>query len=157
MLMDYELHTVVNSKIAQLINEAKDNEVAVDLDMILTQTDKYENTEYETIIIGIGFSKGLKTDQYYFNAINDENNENFKLADKCFNEPVTYYEHVGNSFYGHITYRIKVDTMSRKITVYEVSYAYKYNQGLEPHYKVLENIDLKPSKFSKKIKRTVVA
>ena len=153
MLADYELFTMVNAKIAELVNNDKedfDNE----LDLVVTQADKYENSEYETVIYGLGSSKGMKSKEYYFNAINDENSDEFKIAEKYYNEPVSYYEHVGNVMRGgYINYRIQVSPFSRIIKVYKVTYSYS-NDPIEknkPNYHLLETVNLGVSKFSKKV------
>lgn len=153
MLADYELFTMVNAKIAELVNNDKedfDNE----LDLVVTQADKYENSEYETVVYGLGSSKGMKSKEYYFNAINDENSDEFKIAEKYYNEPVSYYEHVGNVMRGgYINYRIQVSPFSRIIKVYKVTYSYS-NDPIEknkPNYHLLETVNLGVSKFSKKV------
>ena len=153
MFMDYELHTMVNAKIAELVNNDLEHLGNV-LDIVVTQTDKYENSEYETIVIGLGSSKGMKSKEYYFNAINDENSDEFKIAEKYCNEPVSYYEHVGNVMRGgYINYRVQVSPFSRTIKVYEVTYSYPNNpiEKNKPHYQLLETVDLGASKFSKKV------
>lgn len=149
MLMDYELHTAVNAKIMEIINNA--HAEGYDLDMIVSQTDKYENSRYEQITYGLGCSKGFNKEKYYFNAIADEKSEYFKLADKYFNEPVSYYENVGTvDKYSlkplPMSYRLDVDTFNRIIRVFHIT----YSMG-EPVYNRVETIDLKPSKFQKKI------
>jgi hypothetical protein len=153
MLADYELFTMMNAKIAELVNNDKEH-LSNDLDLVVIQADKYENSEYETVVYGIGSSKGMKSKEYYFNAINDENSDEFKVAEKYYNEPVSYYEHIGNVMRGgYINYRIQVSPFSRVIKVYQVTYSYS-NDPVEknkPHYQLLETVDLGASKFSKKV------
>lgn len=157
MLQDYELFTVVNAKISELVNKAKE-EFGVELDMVVSQTDKYENTRDESIVYGLGCSKGLKSEKYYFNAMSDETSEYHALAELYYNEPVSYYEHVGtvdkfSLSSNPIMYNIQVDTFRRHIVVYEVGYGAKN----EPIYTKVDTVDLKPSKFQKKIKEVVGA
>lgn len=153
MLMDYELHTQVNAKIAELVQNDLTHLGNI-IDLIITQTDKYENTEYEEIIIGLGSSKGMKSKEYYFNAVQDEKSEYFKTADKYYNEPVNYYEHIGNVMRGgYINYRLQVSPFNRTIRVYQVSYGYS-NDPVEfnkPSYHLLETVDLGASKLAKKV------
>ena len=157
MLADYELFTMVNAKIAELVNTAQ-QELGIEIDMIISNTDKYENTRDESIEIALGCSKGLKSERYYFNAINDEKSEYFQLADKYFNEPVRYYEEVGTVdrfSLGNlpVAFHIQVQTFRRIITIYKVGYGVKN----EPIFTKIETIDMKPSKFQKKIKEVVGA
>ena len=48
MLADYELFTMVNAKIAELVNTAQ-QELGIEIDMIISNTAKYENTRDESI------------------------------------------------------------------------------------------------------------
>ena len=149
MLMDYELHTAVNTKITELIIKAQEDGLM--LDMIVSQTDKYENSRYEQVTYGLGCSKGFNKEKYYFNAIADETSEYFKLADKYYNEPVSYYENVGtvdkySMKSNPMEYRIDVDTFSRVIRVHHITYGATNN----PIYNIIETINLKPSKFQSK-------
>ena len=57
MLADYELFTMVNAKIAELVNTAQ-QELGIEIDMIISNTDKYENTRDESVEIAIRSSKG---------------------------------------------------------------------------------------------------
>lgn len=157
MLMDFELHTMVNAKISELVLKAKED-FNTDIDMIVSQTSKYADTEYETIEYGLGCSKGLKSEKYYFNAILNENSEYNKLVNKCYHEPVTYYEQLGeidksSLVPSPILYKVLVQTFSRVITIYEVG----FDSDNKPVYTKLETIDLKPSKFAKKIQHVEVA
>ena len=150
MLMDYELHVAVNAKIAELVNKAQED--GITLDMIVSQADKYENTPYETIAYGLGSSKGLNSEKYYFNAIEDEKSPYNKLTETYYNEPVSYYEHIGTVDKSSlkpnpIEYNITVNTFSRVITVYHVT----YDSNNSPVYNEIEQVNLKPSKFTKKV------
>lgn len=152
MLADYELFTMVNAKIAELVNNDKEH-LSNNLDLVVTQSDKYENTEYETTIIGLGSSKGMKAKEYYFNARNDKNTDEFHVAEKYYNEPVSYYEHIGTISGGYISYRLHVDPFKRIIRIYEVSYGYSRepHESNSPNYRLIETVDLGASKFSKKV------
>ena len=153
MLLDYELFTVVNAKVSELVTNYFNN-YGVELDMITTQTDKYENSRDESITIGIGSSKGIKTKEYYFNVFNDETTNEFKVADKYFNEPVSYYEHIGTAVGGgYITYHLDIQPLRRIINVYKVVYSYPQQKPdlNEPHFEKIETINLKDSKFMKKV------
>ena len=141
MLMDYELNVHVNEIIANLVKEAKE-EYYTNLDMVVTQNDKYENTQYDNVTIGLGHSKGLPTNLYYFNAVEDDNNEDIE---KYYNEPVSYYEHCGK---GCMMYRIQVDTMSRIIRIFEVRYG---RNDKDVIYHTLNELELGDSKFRKKV------
>ena len=152
MLMDFELHSVVNAKIAQLVSTSLEN--GVELDLVVTQTDKYHDTEYETVVIGLGSSKGMKSKEYFFNAIQNEQDNLFKVADKYYDEPVNYYERIGSSVGGgYISYRLEVQTISRIIKVFEVNYMYSKEQYEinAPVYTLIDTIALGDSKFSKKV------
>ena len=153
MLADYELFTMVNAKITELVNNDKEY-LGKELDLVVIQSDKYENSEYETVVYGLGSSKGMKSKEYYFNAINDESSDEFKVAEKYYKEPVSYYEHIGNTLRGgYIDDRIQVSPFNRIIKVYKVTYSYS-NDPIEknkPHYQLLETVDLGASKFSKKV------
>ena len=70
MLMDYELHTAVNTKITELIIKAQEDGLM--LDMIVSQTDKYENSRYEQVTYGLGCSKGFNKEKYYLIMIYTE-------------------------------------------------------------------------------------
>ena len=141
MLMDYELNVHVNELIAELVKQAKE-EYYTNLDMFVTQDSKYRNTEYDEITIGLGSSKGLPTNLYYFNAINDDTQR--ENVDMYYDEPVSYYENCGK---GCMMYRIVVDTMSRHVVVYQVVYEYRY----KPQYSKIKVLDFGDSKFRKKV------
>lgn len=150
MLMDFELHTKVNEVIQNLVREAKE-EFNADLDLLVVQDDKYRNSEYEEIVYGIGRTKGMKKEEYYFNAIKfSEFTREFKIADKYQDEPVSYYEHIGTGFAGYISYRISVNTFNRIIKVYEVGYV-RENGETVPSYHAINTIDMGKSKFAKKV------
>jgi len=96
----------------------------------------------------------MKSKEYYFNAINDENSDEFKVAEKYYNEPVSYYEHIGNVMRGgYINYRVAVSPFSRIIRIYAVSYSYSSepHESNKPHYQLIETVDLGASKFAKKV------
>ena len=140
MLMDYELHVTLNEVIATVCKDFHE-QYNCGIDMVVMQDDKYRNTEYETITYGLGISSGMKSTSYYFNAINDENNE---IAQKYYGEPVSYYEHCGEQC---MEYRIEVQPMARVITVFEVGFANKY----EPVYHKIQEVKLGKSKFASKV------
>ena len=149
MLMDFELHAKVNEVIQNLVREAKE-EFNADLDLLVVQDDKYRNSEYEEIVYGIGRTKGMKKEEYYFNAIRlSEYTREFRIADKYHDEPVNYYERIGTGFAGYISYRIEVNTFNRVIKVYEVGYV-RENGETVPSYRNIDTIDMGKSKFAKK-------
>lgn len=153
MLMDYELNVKVNEIIADLVETAR-TDYDVNIDMVVTQDDKYRNTEYETIVIGLGDSKGMKKRDYYFNAVNEDNNE---LVDKYYNEPVSFYENNGSCC---IMYRLIISPLTRVVNVYQVEYILasvsrhgdvsKGNN--EPTYNKIATYDFGKSKFATKVK-----
>lgn len=150
MLIDFELHTKVNEVIQNLVREAKE-EFNADLDLLVVQDDKYRNTLYENVIYGIGRTKGMKKEEYYFNATRlSENTREFQIADKYYNEPVNYYEHIGTGFAGYISYRVSVNTLNRVIEVYEVGYN-RENGATVPTYHKINTIDMGKSKLAKKV------
>ena len=140
MLMDIELYTKVNETIAELQKEFHEMTNRA-LDMVVMQDDKYRNTEYETIVYGLGCSAGMKSKNYYFNAVNEDDNA---LAERYYNEPVSFYEHNGEHC---MQYRIMVDTMSRNITVFKINYVY----AIQPDYIKVQEFHLGNSKFKKKV------
>lgn len=150
MLMDFELHQVVTNKINDIV-KTYSKLYKINLDMIVSQTDKYENSEYESITYALGTSNRLDTEKYYFNALNNENSKYHELAQKFYNEPVWYYENLGtvdkySSKSNPIMYHIEVETLRRRIKIYQVTY-----HNNKPRYTTLDVIDLKSSKFAKKV------
>lgn len=151
MLMDFELYQAVNNKINDIVKTYY-KLYKINIDMIISQTDKYENSEYESITYALGTSNKLNTEKYYFNALNNENSKYHELAQKFYNEPVWYYENLGtvdkyNSKSNSVVYHIEVETFRKRIKIYQVNY--NYNNA--PRYTTIEIINLKPSKFAKKV------
>lgn len=139
--MDYELHVHLNELIADLVSiEGYSN-----VDMVVTQTSKYKDTEYDELVIGLGCSKGLPTDRYYFNVLNGSSSIEFE--EEWYEEPVTYYERMGKRC---MLYRIVVSTMTRHAVVYEIGYGYKD----EPIYHKVRELNLGNSKFKKKVRNS---
>lgn len=141
MLMDYELHVHLNELIAELVESEK----PTNIDMVVTQASKYQNTEYDELTIGLGCSKGLPTDRYYFNVLNGSSTIEFE--EEWYDEPVTYYEQMGKRC---MLYRLTVDTMSRKVVVYELHYDYKD----KPQYHKVKELNLGKSKFKSKVRNS---
>lgn len=141
MLMDYELYTTVAETITNLIKDTR-KEYGINLDMVVVQTDKYENTEHETVTYGLGCSKGLPKSTYYFNAVEDETNEGAKTY---YREPVSYYEHYGKRC---MMYRIDISTMFRRIRIFEVSYGATDQDVI---YRTVDELELGESKFADKV------
>ena len=151
MLMDFELYQAVTDKINNIV-KAYYTLYKINLDMVISQTaDKYENSEYEIIMYALGTSNKLGTEKYYFNALNNENSKYHELVQKFYNEPVWYYENLGtvdkySSKPNPIIYHIEVETFRKRIKIYQVNY---YNNT--PRYTTVDVIDLKSSKFAKKV------
>ena len=139
-ILDYKFYTQVNKVIADVIQEAKEIYGSdVNLDLLVVQDDKYRNTQYETIIYGIGSTSNMRENEKYTNALEQENTRESRLAEQYYNEPVSYYEHVGD-LHGYISYRVMVYPATETIKVVEVSYGEKYGT-LEPFYTTLYTID----------------
>ena len=141
MQMDMELFSTLNFKIAEL---QRNNPR---LDLVVTQDDKYRNTRDESIIIGLGSSDGMKTDEYYLNAVQDF--EDGSLVDRFYNEPVSYYEKIG-SFCGAIEYELYVFPLSRIIRIYSIGYSYSAGE-LHAVSHLEEEVKLPMGKLQKKL------
>lgn len=141
MQMDMELFSTLNFKIAEL---QRNNPR---LDLVVMQDDKYRNTRDESIVIGLGSSDGMKTDEYYFNAVQDF--EDGSLVDRFYNEPVSYYERIG-AFCGAIEYELYVFPLSRKIRIYSIGYS-SSNGELHPLSHFEEEVKLPMGKLQKKL------
>ena len=151
MLMDFELYQAVNNKINDIVKTYSEL-YKINIDMVISQTNKYENSEYESITYALGTSNKLNTEKYYFNALNNENSKYHELAQKFYNEPVWYYENLGtvdkyNSKSNPVVYHIEVETFRKRIKIYQVN----YNYSNAPRYTTIEIINLKPNKFAKKV------
>ena len=143
MFMDYELNVHVNRIVADIVEETYKS-LNIPIDMFVVQTDKYENTPYETIVIGLGNSQGMRKDKYYFNAVNNDNDEVMKLY---YNEPVSYYE---NNQSQSIMYRLVVNPMSSVVEVYDVYYIHEGDKAV-PQYMKVETHKFGKSKFASKV------
>ena len=138
---DIELFTTLNFKIAEI------QRTTPRLDLVITQDDKYRNTRDESIIIGLASSDGIKTKEYYFNAVRDF--EDGSLVDRYYNEPVYYYEKIG-AFTGAVEYEIIVDTMRRRISIYSIAYSQSGGE-LKTISHLEETVQLPKGKLQKKL------
>ena len=112
MFMDLELHNEVNKAIYALVDEAQ-KEYNLNLDLIVYQADKYENTGFESIRIGLGTTYRIpKKKLHYSEEVTDI------ICEKYANEVLTYYE----TELENISYEIMVYPCNRRFAVYEVGY-----------------------------------
>lgn len=145
MFMDYELNVKMNEVIAGLYEEYKD-EYNGKLDMYSMQCQD-ESTPYETVIVHLGDSRGLKQSQYLFNAMEERPDEMCEFRNKTCDY---YREHTDTT-----VYVVVVDVFPRTIKVYEVGYTTVAFNTQEAEYvlNTKQRISLGKSKFANKIIR----
>lgn len=127
MYMDIELHQEVNNEIMNLVQRGRE-EYELNLDLVVYQTDKYENTGFESIRIGLGTTHRIpKKKLHYAEEVTDV------ICEKYYNEVLTYYE----TELENISYEIMIYPCNRRFAVYEVGYTgVKGKQGNTVHTKL---------------------
>lgn len=128
MFINFEVTKTVMSKLDEYQKEFGG-------DTVVTETDKYEGTEYETIVFALVTTKGLKKEEYHFNSTDEE--------PALWKQYVAYYRKLGR-----VGIEIHVCPITGSISVYEVGYGYKN----EPVFTKIEELEL-PSRLNYNNKR----
>ena len=135
MFMDFETNARLQSIMVNLASTAKEM-FDVDVDLILTETDKYENTAYETTRVALGVLKGVKTEQLHQNKCLD-------------NGAIEHYERNCEN----ILYEIVFNPLQRTFKVYEIGYTGIKGRDGNVVRTLIDEVQLGKSKLAKKLEQ----